>query len=593
MIFKDLNEQQINAVKAPGHLLLTACPGSGKTRVITRKIAWELQNITHPNKRIIALTFTIRAAEEIERRLRSMYLDTSQLWSGNIHAFCLNWILRPYSSFYPYTQKGFNIIDAVKAEEILDEVKTSFGVDKDNWNKVKFKLYPDGRFYSKDRTYYPVFEAYKNILQSNRYVDFEHLLFYSYDILKRFPKVASTLSSIFQNILIDEYQDTQELQYQIIFQIIRAGQGRTRVCFVGDYDQAIYGSLGGVAKSKEEIEIGIGAEIQELRLSGNYRSSQRVIDFYRNFQSTPSEILAKGKNFENIGFITLNSNVATEQLAEEISRLISINMGIGVPQEEISVLVPRWDMVMPLANKLRELLPDVSFDATGISPMSTNRDNIFYKISRLFLTEPSPKIYSLRYKWATEIGKELAASVFKDHENEEFSAKNILKLCNRIDSNKTDSIEYLKECLSNFLFEINIDIASSPELKISFDSYFSGIEKRVKRKEYALPSDIGSFKKFYKEARGVVISSCHGAKGEEFETVISFGLLRGCLPHWEQIFDPNIDENDISRKLLYVICSRAKNNLHLITEQGRQTQKGKPYLPNDQLLGVIFDYDDV
>jgi len=601
MIFENLTEEQIIAVKTDDHLLLTACPGSGKTRVITRKIAYELGRLTHPNRRVIALTFTIRAAEEIERRLQKMNLDTSKLWSGNIHAFCLNWILRPYACFYPKTKCGFAIIDAVKTDEILENlVATRFPALKDDWKnkKIRVKLAQNGTFLLKNDSHLPVFEVYREFLEENRFVDFEHLLWYSLDLLRCFPKIVATLSAIFQNVLIDEFQDTQELQYQIIFEIVRAGNGRTKVCFVGDCDQAIYGALGGVAKTQAEIEAGIGAKICSCELSGNYRSNQRVINFYRNFQTIPVEITAEGENSGINGLVTLNNTVSKDDLADEIARLIQLSLDEGVPEEEIGILVPQWVMIMPLSKKLKRLLPGVSFDASGIAPMSDSRDNLFYKISRLFLTEPSPRLYSVRQRWAGEIGAELALSIAEDPENEEYSAKKVLKIVNGLTSQEDDAVAHLKECLTCFLDAFGITLSAFLPLEISFNSYFLGIQKRRARAEEegeTLPNDIASFRNFYREATGVVISSVHGSKGEEFETVIGFGLLRGYLPNWDHIIGKrdNVEEIEASCKLLYVLCSRAKNNLHLIIETGRKTRSGVDYQANRQLAATQFDYDTI
>jgi DNA helicase II / ATP-dependent DNA helicase PcrA len=578
MIFENLTEEQKIAVKTDD----------------------QLGRLTHPNRRVVALTFTIRAAEEIERRLQKMNLDTAQLWSGNIHAFCLNWILRPYACFYPKTRRGFAIIDAPKTDDILENlIATSFPALKDDWKnkKIRVKLAQDGTFLLKNEAHTPVFDAYRQVLEENRFVDFEHLLWYSLDLLRSFPKIAATLSGIFQNILIDEFQDTQELQYQIIFEIVRAGKGGTKVCFVGDCDQAIYGSLGGVAKTQAEIEAGIGAKIWPCELSGNYRSNQRVIDFYRNFQTMPLEITAKGENADLGGLVTLNNTVSKDDLADEIARLIQLSLDAGVPEEEIGILVPQWVMIMPLSRKLKRLLHGVSFDASGIAPMSDSRDNLFYKISRLFLTEPSPRLYSVRQRWADEIGTELALSIADHPEKEEYSAKKVLKIVNGLTSQEDDAVAHLKECLTCFLDAFAICLTTVPTLEISFNSYFLGIKKRRARAEEegeTLPSDIASFRNFYREASGVVISSVHGSKGEEFETVIGFGLLRGYLPNWEHIIgkrDDDAEEIEASCKLLYVLCSRAKNNLHLIIETGRKTKKGGDYQANRQIATTKFNYD--
>jgi DNA helicase-2/ATP-dependent DNA helicase PcrA len=600
MIFEDLNDEQKRAIQFDDHLLLTACPGSGKTRVITHKIAHELGRLSHPNRRVVALTFTIRAAEEIERRLYRMELDTSRLWSGNIHAFCLNWILRPYAGYHPKTQRGFAIIDAVKTDEILETLLLGEGfsaIREDfKFHKPSVKVQPDGTFLVKQDAHTPLFEAYRNELDASRFVDFEHLLFYSLELLRYCPKIAATLSGVFQNILIDEFQDTQELQYQIIFEIVRAGRGRTKVCFVGDCDQAIFSSLGGVAKPKEEIEAGIGTKVEPLDLCGNYRSNQRVIDFYRNFQSTRIEITARGPLKDNPGIITLNRTLKKEDLAGEIAKLILQSLNKGVPEEEIGILVPQWLLILPLARKLKQLLPNVSFDASGIAPMSDSRDNLFYKIARLFLTVPSQRLYGVRQRWAAEIGHELAVSIGYDPESWKFSARQVLKIVNGIHSIETQAEPHLRECLTRFLTDFGIEMPDFPALSISFESYFKGIQRRIERAQKEgdpLPEDIESFRNFYREATGVVISTVHGAKGEEYETVISFGLLKGYLPHWNDIMDNSIDENDVSRKLLYVLCSRAKNNLHLIMECGRTTRKGNPLEFNKLLFDLPFVYDEL
>lgn len=102
-----LNSKQRDAVLLEGNVLLTACPGSGKTRVLTYKIAHELQFIQDTKKIIVALTFTNRAADEMKRRLIKMDLDPSQVWSGTIHSFSLEWILRPYASEINELKRAF------------------------------------------------------------------------------------------------------------------------------------------------------------------------------------------------------------------------------------------------------------------------------------------------------------------------------------------------------------------------------------------------------------------------------------------------------------------------------------------------------
>ena len=349
MKFSDLNDEQKAAVKCQDNLLLTACPGSGKTRVITHKLAWEINNLSSTKQKIVALTFTIRAAEEIERRLEKENVDSSRFWIGNIHAFCLNWILRPYSSFYEKTKKGFNIIDGVKSDEILGDICDRLGFDKKVLWDLERRINPDGTFLESKPEMLQILKEYDAHLEENRFIDFDRLLFYSFDLLCKFPKIGVTLSSIIPLFLIDEYQDTQELQYQIIFQIFRQGKGKTRVCFVGDPDQAIYGSLGGVAKTKSELEQGLGCEILQESLPGNYRSTQRIIDFYRNFQDQYSKIEARGRYANESGSITLNDVIHREDLVTRLKFLIEGYLEKGIKESEICVFSS--SMVLSYGNR--------------------------------------------------------------------------------------------------------------------------------------------------------------------------------------------------------------------------------------------------
>lgn len=106
--------------------------------------------------------------------------------------------------------------------------------------------------------------------------------------------------------------------------------------------------------------------------------------------------------------------------------------------------------------------------------------------------------------------------------------------------------------------------------------------------------DVESFKQCFKEKEGVVINTFHGVKGEEYTTVIAFGLLYGYVPHWNIINNkPLRYQTDETKKLLYVVCSRAKKNLYLFSEQGRTTKKGWELPPTKEIESVAYMYDDL
>jgi len=382
------------------------------------------------------------------------------------------------------------------------------------------------------------------------------------------------------------------LLYAIISSIVTTGEGSSNLFLVGDTDQAIYASLGGIAKSLEEIQEELNTlPIEQLTLSGNYRSTQRIIDFYSIFQTNPIKIEAIGTNKDVDSIITYNNTIDKGYLVDEIGRLIEHSLDNGIPEDEICVLVPQWWLITTITKQLRAKLPDVNFDASGLAPMSKNRNNIWYKLSRLFLTQPQPKIYSLRYKWCSEVIEN-----FKEHTNTEFSEqyqteRNVLKLINSITSNETEGIDYLNDCFDQFLEAVGIDQTIYAQLLINRKTFFDVIKSRLEDPTFQVPSDIASFMSFYREMSGVVINTCVGVKGEEFETVIAYGLLNGYIPHWNDIFTG--DPVAASKKLLYVICSRAKTNLHLISETGRQTKKGNPLEITPELQNLNFEFDEI
>ncbi|MEA5080450.1 MAG: ATP-dependent helicase [Dysgonamonadaceae bacterium] len=591
MILDKLNDEQKVAVRQEGNVLLTACPGSGKTRVIIHKLAYELSHLDEGSKkRIAAVTFTVRASEEIFKRLNAMGISCDKIWSGTLHAFCLEWIIKPYSCYLPELQNGFFIADETFCSDLISSLKEKYKLQQ--IDPVNLRFNRDGSFAEPKSVQKRLLKEYHEILKSKKLIDFELLLFYSYKILCAYPKIPATLSKLFKLICVDEYQDTQDLLYAIFSTIIKAGNGSISLFLVGDTDQAIYASLGGVAKSMNEIKQELdGMPIVPLTLTGNYRSSQRIVDYYSHFQTQPIQIEAVGKNANKKGLITLNSTINRSKIVEEIARLIQLSLDSGVPEDEICVLVPQWWLITSVSKKLRATLPDVNFDASGLAPMSRNRENIWYKLSRLFLTEPNPKIYSLRYRWATELIEN-----FRIQTNTEFSEKYVLerhflRLINSISSKETEAIDYLVDCFNQFLTAVEIDYTKHPSLVENWKLFFINIESRLNDPEFKVPSDIQSFKSFYREMTGVVINTCVGVKGEEFETVIAYGLLNGYIPHWNEIFSGNAIE--ASKKLMYVICSRAKVNLHLISERGRTTRRGDELTMTPELATKVFVYDDV
>lgn len=590
----DLNEEQKAAILLDENVLLIACPGSGKTRTLTYKVAHELSKIESTKKYVIAITYTNRAAEEIKERIERLGVRMDQLWIGTIHAFCMEWIIKPYYIYSEQIKHGVRVINPHEAEELLTELCAPYSAKRithfdcnylSTTEEIKL-LCPK---YEKHSDIYDILQLYWTELSLRKLVDFEQILRFSFELLRDNPFISKTLSKIFSNILIDEYQDTKDIQYQIFAKIFKAGRLSIRAFVVGDPNQSIYTTLGGYAISKRNLETMTSTSFKELTLSRNYRSSDIIIDYFDHYKTYDNSIIGCGQDKAYESIISYNKSVARDGLENEIVRLIKLNIEQkGIKPNEICIVGPQWVHLASLTRSLMVKLPDLSFDGPGMAPFAKDIDNFFYKICRIALTEPSPYLYVRRLRWSAEILEELnhaGIDVLK------VTNKVFLKMANSINLIETDGITYLKAFFTRILSLLSIKLENHIFLVEHFNAFFESSQKRIDRllkDGYTYISTVENFKKVFKQKDGITISTIHGVKGLEFNTVIAFALLEDYVPNFN---DPN--PADSAKKLLYVISSRAKRNLHIISERGRHKPFGSPppeLLPTRQLSLYPYIY---
>lgn len=589
-----LNQEQQTAVDCNGHTVVTACPGSGKTRVLTARVIRGLSDLESEKHRVVALTFTNRAADEIQVRLDQENVAAKCLWAGTIHAFALEWVLRPYASYSEITRCGFSVADEFHTERLLDTLKKEKGLP--GYTEVSTKLTRTGCGLNADATCRAIASRYKAELREEKLIDYDDVLYIAFDILERNPEIAATLASIIHLFCVDEVQDIQDLQFGILSTIFRTASCPPDLFFVGDEDQSIYESLGALTKTPDEIADEFGVEgIEHLALRGNYRSTQRIIDYYRRLRPGVPSIESRVPYAECAGTVTFRDQVVPKEgLASVIAAMISDSLSAGVTMNDMCVLAPHWRHVRSLARSLVGLLPHVCFDAPGLSPLHSSRDNFWFKVGRLFLTVPTPSRTRTRFRWAKEVLSELCALADTSLPETIDTPRRLLRTINAISSSETEGMSYLRDVFTQLMVGIGLDLHSSDALDDSFDMFFEKAENRIATADGGMPTDVDSFKRLFSHPSGVVVSTCHGVKGQEYDTVIAFGLLKGYVPNWAVIINSTPQaSSEQESKLLYVICSRAKRRLHLIAESGRQTQRGNPYETASLLKQVRFQYDGV
>lgn len=586
-----LNPEQQDAVDHDSNLVVTACPGSGKTRVLTCRVIRALETLDSTKHRVVALTFTNRATDEIQTRLDQADIGHDQLWAGTIHAFALEWILRPYAPYIARIQRGFSVADEFYTERTMTELKSDFR--QQAYYDVNTARDRDGNVENEDVAA-EIFQAYQNRLQEAKLLDYDDVLYYAYRLLQEVEEISRTLAHIIRLICVDEIQDTQDLQFGILSSIYRAAYEPPVLFFVGDAHQSIYESLGAVSKSPNEIaqEFGLPS-IPHMELTGNYRSTQRLINYYRQFRPDTPPIQSLAEYATEPGIITFhNQTVSREDLSTTVAQLIRDSIQAGIPTREICVLAPQWWHVGALGRSLIQQLPEVDFDAPGLSPLHSQRENIWFKIARLFLTTPTPSLYRTRSRWAREVLRDL-------EEVEEVAIPDLyrnprafLRLVNSRESTAQDGLEYLEGVFASLTEVIGLQIDAHDRLSEAKGLFFEKARERIAAIGEDAPTETENFRKLFRHPSGVVISTCHGVKGEEYETVIALGLLRGYIPNWQAIIHgpPGIAD-DWASKLLYVVCSRAKRRLHLIAESGRFTRTGNEYETSTLLRAIHFSYD--
>ena len=570
----ELNTQQRQVCIDEGNILLKACPGSGKTRTLTYKLAYLVEKYIASQKLNIAITYTNRAADEIKERLERIEISENKVWVGTIHQFCLEFIIRPYTMYHKRLRKGYHIIDEYVTKQYIEEIIEELGIDIG---------------YSKPFEYPEKLEKYQKKLLDEKEIDFNDILSISFDLISDKKFIAENISGIIRTILVDEYQDTNELQYKILSSIVRADK-KIQVTFVGDTDQAIYGGLGGVAKTCDELQKEFGVKFLERKLDGCYRSTQRIVDYYSYFQLKGMKIQAVSDIKDEIGCLIYDNTINKSELFEKIACIVKDELSKGIPETEICIIAPQWWLLFPLSKKMKDLLPNVKFDAPDITPIKYDPMNIFYLISKLLFTESGIRITS-RKRVANEI-IEILTEEYKIRLSEQIDSYRVLKVINSIYPTNENGIAYLQEAITKFLVGIGIELSIEASLYKAYEDFMERIKYRVKNNH--LSTDIDVFRQCFKEKEGVVINTFHGVKGEEYTTVIAFGILKGYIPHWDIIINKPIDyQKNETKKLLYVVCSRAKKNLFLFSEQGRTTQKGAPLLSTDEILEIDYEYDSL
>ena len=283
-----LNPEQKRAVlTTEGPLLILAGAGSGKTRVVTRRVAWLIRHKgVHPG-RILAITFTNKAANEMKGRVEELIGPESRgSWIGTFHAMMLR-ILRRHAGLLGF-RPGFSIFDTLDQRRVMAEVLKALGIG-DRLLPPADALARISHFKNNDlgveevdsvvaygvygRQWSDIYRAYQKSLFDKNAMDFDDILTLTLKLFREYPAILDTYRQRFQYILVDEYQDTNMVQYELVRLL---SSGHKNLCVVGDDDQSIYSFRGATIRNILDFEKDF-PECTVVRLEQNYRSTKTIL----------------------------------------------------------------------------------------------------------------------------------------------------------------------------------------------------------------------------------------------------------------------------------------------------------------------------
>ena len=620
-----MNPEQERAVKTiEGPLLVLAGAGTGKTRVITYRIAYMIESGIQPQN-IVGMTFTNKAAREMRERLGSIVPKESaqKVFLGTFHAFCAR-ILRREISVLGY-DKNFTIADDTDQNGILRQVMAELGARKELVNpnycralisKVKSEMVDPGEIRTGDtlvQSLFPsIYERYQRMLKNQNMVDFDDLLSLAVKILMENPKVLDRYKENCSHLLVDEYQDTNRLQFKLIELI--AGEN-TNICVVGDDDQSIYGWRGAKIENILNFPDMFPGTVS-IRLEQNYRSTNTILNASNSLIS--KNATRHGKElWSNLGegdIIRIVEAASDLQESAFVADEIFEQHSRGTAYNDIAILYRANHLSRQVEEALRHSrIPYRVIGSKSFYERKEVRDAVAYL---KLLVNPREDQSLLRIIGAPPRGlgdkaidhlKELKKAsqlpFIELLEDPAFKSKvsskaaigagelggTVRRWKAKIadDGDLTYSIqEYLKEV--GYLDGLLKMYKNREEAMMRRDNVLElvnavGIYERNRGgsatladflEKYCLADDSDKVDEEEAQKDAVTLMTVHAAKGLEFESVCISGLDQNIFPNERALNEGAIEEE---RRLLYVAITRAKKKLTM-TRARKRSRYGKESL---------------
>lgn len=608
---ENLNDKQREAAMyTEGALLILAGAGSGKTSTMTRRIAYLVDEKGVSPYNILAVTFTNKAAREMEERVEEILGSNSRMWIMTFHAACLR-MLRMDGDRLGYTN-SFAVYDPVDQKSIVKNLLKEYEIDEkkftpnsilSNISKAKEQEIGPREFEEnagdfRDETVAKVYRGYERILSRNNAMDFDDLILNAVRLLKENPDVLEKYQERFRYIMVDEYQDTNQLQYKLI-SLLAKKYGN--ICVVGDDDQCIYQWRGADIRNILNFEKEF-PKAKVVKLEQNYRSTANILEaahsvISNNKQRKRKKLWTDASQGEKIQYHRLESDYREAgYIAQEIGYMVqqgenyrdfailyrtnaqSRNFEDSLAQRRIPYRVIgglRYYDRMEIKDMIAYMrlvanpMDDIAFDRVVNSPkrgigkatMDKIKSVANYCEKSIFQYVESEAIADTLSGKASR-GMNEFLEIIREYSEE----KENLRVSDIYEGLLIKS-GYLKALEDQGTAEADGRIENLMEFKsviYEFENRDSKLELDEFLEKLALLSDVDNHDS---EANAVTLMTMHSAKGLEFPYVFMPGMEDGLFPSWRS--RDSISQMEEERRLCYVGMTRAKRRLWMTSAESR------------------------
>ncbi|WP_010680952.1 DNA helicase PcrA [Acetivibrio cellulolyticus] len=600
------NEQREAVLHVDGPLLILAGAGSGKTRVLTNRIAYLIKEKGVYPSSILAITFTNKAAKEMRERIDKLVENVSDsMWVSTFHSLCVR-ILRKDIEKLDY-DRSFAIFDYTDQQTVVKDCLKELNLNEKNYppksmlemiGRAKDELIDPvtyGKMYAADfrmAKVAKIYELYQKKLKQNNAVDFDDIIMLTIKLFSNYPDVLDYYQRKFKYILVDEYQDTNSAQYSLISML---SQRSRNLCVVGDDDQSIYGWRGANIRNILDFEKEFSG-CKTIKLEQNYRSTQTILDaancvIKNNYGRKNKSLWTENKGGEKIRHCECsNEHEEAYFIANEIKKLSTIkdmqykDFAILYRVNAMSRVVEEMLIKEGIAYKIfgglkfydRKEIKDL---IAYLRLIQNPSDNISLKRS---INEPKRGIGTTTIETAERLANSKGVSIFSiissaseipDLARAASKLEGFVAMISRLRILK-ESMK-VSELIQEVIEQSGIQRSYEEEDTIEAQSRIENIKELVsvalefeaKNEEQSLEdflanvSLVADIDNMDENGDYVVLMTLHSAKGLEFPVVFMVGMEEGIFPGYRSMSDES--ELEEERRLCYVGITRAKQKLYL------------------------------